>query len=681
MIKPIGIATTLTLSALLLSACGGGSSDDEAPPTSTPPPTPPPTATYTVTASADEGGSISPGSATVEEGDTTSFSLSTDEGYNIAAVSGCGGSLDGSTYTTASITEDCSVNASFELQTFSVSATANDGGQVSPGSQDVAYGEQATVSYSANTGFELHSIQGCGGESSGNGSFTTAAITEACSIEASFSLLTFTVAATASEGGAVTPESQTVNYGEQATFEISIDEGYQLTNTTGCAGELNDAVFTTEALTESCTLNVEFEQETFELSATIGEGGTISPALQTINWGEDAEFTISLEEGFAIDSIEGCEGELNSIGEREYSYSMEAVSSDCQLAVELKIDLARPVLTDVEQGDTEFTLAWNHVDYAQQYNLYLATEQGVTPDNFNVLDGGDIYLDIESPFTVEELDNETTYFFVVTAVAYEFESQPSREQFVTPQEPFVANGGLNDVGVLFCSDNTFDNHNCPLTDFPGQAGDTGRDAAARVGELEKQGGGYAGFDFTKLNQFGAVLQDQERSWQFGGSEAEGTRWTCVRDNTTGLYWHIASDEEEHPLSRPLVASWYNPDPDVNGGNPGRDNVNSHNRNSMELVEAANELQLCGFDDWRISEFNELYGLMNFSGTVPMIDMHYFPDTPTESNTVHHTGTTSATNVGASRAINLRTGTTYARGKQYVQHFKLVRGEEAYVYED
>lgn len=678
MIKPIGMATTFTLSALLLSACGG-SSDDEAPPTSTPPPTPP--TTYSVTASPEEGGSISPTSATVEEGSTTSFSVSTDEGYNIAAVSGCGGSLNGSTYTTGSITEDCSVNASFELQTFSVTAEANEGGQISPSSQDVSFGEQATVSYSANTGYELHTIQGCDGEVTGDSSFTTGVITESCSIDASFSLITFTVNATASEGGEVTPASQTVNYGEAGTFEITIDEGYALANTSGCAGELNDAVFTTEALTESCTLNVEFEQQTFELSASIEEGGAINPASQTITWGDTADFTITLDEGFAIDSIDGCEGELTAIGEGEFNYVIETVNSDCHLAVALKIDLARPVLTDVEKGDTKFSLAWSDVEYAQQYNLYLATEQGVTPANFNVLEGGDIYLDIESPFTVEELDNETTYFFVVTAVAYEFESQPSREQFVTPQEPFVANGGLNDVGVLFCVDGSLNNQNCPVTDFPGQAGETGRDAAARDGSLEKQGAGYAGFDFTKLNQFGAVLKDQARGWQHGGSEAEGTRWSCVRDNTTGLYWYIASDEQEHPLSRPLVASWYNPDPETNGGNPGADNARSSDPNSMELVQLANELELCGFNDWRISDFNELHGIMNFSGTTPTIDMHYFPDTPTDGNLIHHTATTYVSNTSQSLAINVSNGTAISRLKTFTQYFKLVRGEEEYVYED
>lgn len=672
------MATTVALSALLLSACGG-SSDDETPPVSTPHPAPTPT--YNVTATAGDGGTISPGSATVTEGNTTSFNVTADQGFDIANVSGCGGSLEGSTYTTGAISEDCSVSANFEQQMFSVTATATDGGEVSPTNQSIGYGEQAVVSYSATTGYELNSIQGCDGEVTGDGTFTTSAITESCSVAASFSLLSFTISATASEGGSVSPASQNVHYNEQAVFEIDADEGFEFESATGCPGTLNDAVFTTESITDSCTLHVEFTEQTFELSASITDGGTITPTEQTVIWGQEANFSITLDDGFAIDAIEGCDGTLDTNSAPELSYTIETVTAACHLAVTTTLDLVAPVLTDVDKGDTQFTLAWHDVAYAQHYNLYLATEQGVTPDNFNVLEGGDIYTEISAPFTVEELDNETTYFFVVTAVAYDFESQPSVEQFVTPQAPFFANGGLNDVGVMFCADDGFENLDCPVAGYEGQAGDTGRDAKARDGELEKQGGGYAGFDFTKLNQYGAVLQEQGRNWQYGGSEAEGTRWSCVRDNTTGLYWHIATDDEEHPLTRPLAATWYNPDPEVNGGDPGREGATSNAPNSLELVTLANELELCGFNDWRVSAFNELFGLVNLSGTSPAIDMHYFPDTPTGTNAIHHTANTSANNVANTRSINFNNGNTGQRGKHFIQYFKLVRGEEEYVNED
>ena len=72
--------------------------------------------TYTVTASAGTGGSISPsGAQTVDEGGTVSFTLTASSGYSVSGVSGTcpSGSLSGTTYTTGAITQSCTVVASF----------------------------------------------------------------------------------------------------------------------------------------------------------------------------------------------------------------------------------------------------------------------------------------------------------------------------------------------------------------------------------------------------------------------------------------------------------------------------------------------------------------------------------------------------------------------------------------
>jgi hypothetical protein len=70
--------------------------------------------THTVTAQAGSGGTIAPaGPQTVEDGATATFTLTPDAGYAIGSASGCGGSLAGATYTTAPVTADCTVEATF----------------------------------------------------------------------------------------------------------------------------------------------------------------------------------------------------------------------------------------------------------------------------------------------------------------------------------------------------------------------------------------------------------------------------------------------------------------------------------------------------------------------------------------------------------------------------------------
>jgi len=114
-----GKLTAAVICGLTLTACGGGSDSSVQPPT----------VSYTVTPSVSgNGGTIGPAAATpVASGATISFTLAPDSGYIAGPVSGtCGGTLDGNTYTTAAVTADCTVVATFKsssaVRTFSYEA-------------------------------------------------------------------------------------------------------------------------------------------------------------------------------------------------------------------------------------------------------------------------------------------------------------------------------------------------------------------------------------------------------------------------------------------------------------------------------------------------------------------------------------------------------------------------------
>lgn len=72
---------------------------------------------YLVTATAGQGGRISPAQRSVEHGKSTSFSVQADSGWRIARVSGCNGSLTGTSYFIASVSAACTVQASFVATT------------------------------------------------------------------------------------------------------------------------------------------------------------------------------------------------------------------------------------------------------------------------------------------------------------------------------------------------------------------------------------------------------------------------------------------------------------------------------------------------------------------------------------------------------------------------------------
>jgi len=70
--------------------------------------------THVVTPGVVGHGSIAPSTPqTINDGDTTAFAVQPDPGYAIGSVDGCAGTLVATTYTTAPVTADCAVTATF----------------------------------------------------------------------------------------------------------------------------------------------------------------------------------------------------------------------------------------------------------------------------------------------------------------------------------------------------------------------------------------------------------------------------------------------------------------------------------------------------------------------------------------------------------------------------------------
>ncbi|MCK9362911.1 MAG: hypothetical protein M0P74_04860 [Syntrophales bacterium] len=83
--------------------------------------------TWTVTPSAGAGGTISPNTPQpVNNNATAQFTVTPDSGYTAAVTGTCGGSLNGTTYTTSPVTANCTVSATFTANPVSgVCGTAN----------------------------------------------------------------------------------------------------------------------------------------------------------------------------------------------------------------------------------------------------------------------------------------------------------------------------------------------------------------------------------------------------------------------------------------------------------------------------------------------------------------------------------------------------------------------------
>jgi len=190
---------------------------------------------------------------------TVSFTVTPDTGYHLASVTGCGGTLNGNTYTTGPITADCGVSASF-ANTYAVTPSADAHGSITPSvPQTVNYNATVSFTVTPNTGYHLASVTGCGGTLNGN-AYTTGPITADCGVSASFAINTYVVTPSADAHGSISPSMpQTVNYNATVSFTVTPNTRYHLASVTGCGGTLNGNTYTTGLITGDCTVEPTFE--------------------------------------------------------------------------------------------------------------------------------------------------------------------------------------------------------------------------------------------------------------------------------------------------------------------------------------------------------------------------------------------------------------------------------------
>jgi hypothetical protein len=230
-----------------------------------------PNVSYVVTPSAGSNGSISPNTTqTIDSGATTSFTVTPNTGYSAAVGGTCGGTLIGTTYTTNAITADCTVAASFTINTYNISPSAGANGSISPNAvESVNYGTATNFTVTANTGYSASVGGTCGGTLVGT-TYTTNAITTNCTVVASFTLNAYTVTPSAGANGSISPNTpQTVNYGATTSFTVTPNTGYSAAVGGTCGGALVGATYTTNVITSNCTVTASFTPPTCSASTSI----------------------------------------------------------------------------------------------------------------------------------------------------------------------------------------------------------------------------------------------------------------------------------------------------------------------------------------------------------------------------------------------------------------------------
>ncbi|MDO9067567.1 MAG: LamG-like jellyroll fold domain-containing protein [Deltaproteobacteria bacterium] len=187
---------------------------------------------YTVTPSKTGNGTISPDTAeTVNHGSTTNFTVTPENGYSVTMGGTCGGTLVDTTYTTNAITADCTVTATFTLNTYIVTPSKTGNGTISPlMPQTINHGSTTTFTVTPDTGYSLAMSGTCGGTLVG-ATYTTNAITTNCTVIATFTMNSYalTLNKTGAGAGTVTSIPAGINCGVVCSTDYDFGTDVTLT--------------------------------------------------------------------------------------------------------------------------------------------------------------------------------------------------------------------------------------------------------------------------------------------------------------------------------------------------------------------------------------------------------------------------------------------------------------------
>ncbi|QWV94728.1 DUF1566 domain-containing protein [Geomonas oryzisoli] len=293
--------------------------------------------THLVTPASAANGSIAPSlPQTVEYQGVTAFSLVPDTGYRVATATGCGGTLNGATYTTGAVTADCTVTVSFAPLTYAVVTTSSSGGRIdcAPGAS-VTYNGTVSCTAHADSGYHIVavSVDGAHMVLSDPTSFTYpfTAVSANHDMQAVFAVNSYDVIFTAGNNGTLTGAAQqSVPHGGSTTAVTAVPAtGYHFLGWTGSNTFTSAAnPLVVDGVTGSMAFTAGFGIDTHQVTPQAASHGVITPAaVQTVNYGSAASFNLTPDTGYRIVSASGCAGVLNGT-----TYTTAPVTADCPVS-------------------------------------------------------------------------------------------------------------------------------------------------------------------------------------------------------------------------------------------------------------------------------------------------------------------------------------------------------------
>ena len=347
--------------------------------------------TFTVTGTVVGAGTVSPTTRTVNQGGSATLTATPNAGSRFVNWTGSAQCTGTSTSLTISpVNSNVSCTANFAASSFTVTATATAGGSVSPTSRIVTAGGSVTLTATPSAGNRFVNWTGsaqCTGTST---TLTISPVNSNVSCTANFGPSSFTVRASATTGGSVSPTSVTVAFNGSTTLRATASSGNRFVNWTGsaqCTGTSTTLTISPVTSNVTCTANFTVNNVTVSFAASPSSGGTVTatdaPFLSC--WGPSCTFapgssvtlTAQPSSGYVFAGWTGCATQSEPVLRRTNVTSNESCTATFIRFYRVTYSAESPATA---RADVRFGSACSG---------------GVC----NVFDGGGINLDMEVPYT------------------------------------------------------------------------------------------------------------------------------------------------------------------------------------------------------------------------------------------------------------------------------------------
>lgn len=296
----------IALSVLIASlvGCNGGNDSSTTQPGSNNPTTPtapstqqPEKKTGTVTIGAVEHGSVTADKMIAEVGADVTFTVTPDENYSVKSfkVNNDEKQLNDSNQVVVKMVEGgLTVSAEFEINSAAVTITQADHGSISADKSTAKIGENVTFTVAPEANYVVSSFKVNDADVAldGNNQAVVVMVAGGLNVTASFELGSGTVTIGTIEHGAVTADKMTAKIGEEVTFKITSDTGYDVSSF-----KVNGSDVDYVTKEDSTTGKTYWEAKVKMVSGGLTVTAEFKLAVYSIEWDPATHGTIAVEGG------------------------------------------------------------------------------------------------------------------------------------------------------------------------------------------------------------------------------------------------------------------------------------------------------------------------------------------------------------------------------------------------